>query len=185
MSMTRNSWLSLHAPPRLCLPTNSRSATIAAASRRTTEQGVAQGSPLSPLFGNVLLHAFDHRFNGRGIVCVRFIDDFALLGEFEAKVAKAFANARTCLAELGLTCHDPYGAGTNRMKSARGTVASGFDFLGYRIEPGLLQPSFKARKKVSRPSTSNCGSEGGASTTVCVKPTAWRTDSATPRLRHD
>ena len=114
----------------------------------TDEQGVAQGSPLSPLFGNVLLHAFDHRFNGRGIVCVRFIDDFALLGESEAKVAKAFANARTCLAELGLTCHDPYGAGTNRMKSARGTVASGFDFLGYRIEPGLLQPSFKARKKV-------------------------------------
>ena len=114
----------------------------------TDEQGVAQGSPLSPLFGNVLLHEFDRRFNGRGIVCVRFIDDFSLLGESQAKVATAFANARSCLAELGLTCHDPYGAGANRAKSARGPVAAGFDFLGYRIEPGLFQPSLKGRKKI-------------------------------------
>jgi ribonuclease HI len=27
-------------------------------------------------------------------------------------------------------------------------VSAGFDFLGYRIEPGLRQPSFKARKKI-------------------------------------
>src|SRR5262249_8955122 len=114
----------------------------------TDEQGVAQGSPLSPLLGNILLLDFDRRFNGRGIVCIRFIDDFLLLGEAETKVARAFANARTYLSELRLTCHDPYGADSNRVKSARGPVAAGFDFLGYRIEPGLRQPSFKARKKI-------------------------------------
>lgn len=114
----------------------------------TDEQGVAQGSPLSPLFGNILLHEFDQRFNGRGIICVRFIDDFVLLGDAEGNVAKAFANARKFLAELGLTCHDPYDLRADRAKSARGHVSAGFDFLGYRIEPGLMQPSLKARQKV-------------------------------------
>ena len=47
----------------------------------TTDEGIAQGSPLSPLFGNILLHDFDVRLNGRGIVCIRFIDDFVLLAD--------------------------------------------------------------------------------------------------------
>ena len=60
--------------------------------------GVAQGSPLSPLFGNILLWEFDKRFNDRGIICVRFIDDFVLLGEAEGNVRNAFASARSHLA---------------------------------------------------------------------------------------
>lgn len=52
--------------------------------------GVAQGSPLSPLFGNILLNDFDVQFNGRGIVCIRFIDDFVLLGDSGEKVKKAY-----------------------------------------------------------------------------------------------
>ena len=63
-------------------------------------------------------------------------------------MAKAFSNSRDCLSELGLTCHDPYDPSADRNKSARGHVSTGFDFLGYRIEPGLRQPSFKARQKV-------------------------------------
>ena len=58
------------------------------------EEGVAQGSPLSALFGNILLHDFDLRFNDRGIVCVRFIDDFVILGSAERSVRKAFENAK-------------------------------------------------------------------------------------------
>jgi RNA-directed DNA polymerase len=54
----------------------------------TDEEGVAQGSPLSPLFGNILLYDFDARFNDRGVVCVRFIDDFVLLGDNESSVSR-------------------------------------------------------------------------------------------------
>ncbi|MBJ3762507.1 hypothetical protein ILP92_07095 [Maribius pontilimi] len=54
----------------------------------TDSEGVAQGSPLSPLFGNILLQPFDQKFNDRGILCARFIDDFVLLGPSEAKVRR-------------------------------------------------------------------------------------------------
>lgn len=110
--------------------------------------GVAQGSPLSPLFGNILLWEFDKRFNDRGIICVRFIDDFVLLGEAEGNVRNAFASARSHLADMGLTCHDPYAANANKDKAQSGHIDSGFDFLGYHILPGLYQPSLKARKKL-------------------------------------
>jgi hypothetical protein len=46
-----------------------------------SEIGVAQGSALSALAGNIVLQEFDEAMNGRGIVCVRYIDDFILLGE--------------------------------------------------------------------------------------------------------
>jgi len=78
----------------------------------------------------------------------RFIDDFVLLGDSERKVRKAFGSAVRILTDLGLECHDPYVAGANSEKSEQGSVASGFVFLGYDIEPGLYQPSKKARKKI-------------------------------------
>jgi len=114
----------------------------------TDEEGVAQGSPLSPLFGNVLLYDFDGSFNGRGITCVRFIDDFIMLGEQERYVRKAFANARKHLSDLGLTCHDPFAPGTPEEKASYGGISDGCVFLGYDIYPGLLQPSAKARKNI-------------------------------------
>jgi|GEM_PF-316233 len=114
----------------------------------TDDQGVAQGSPLSPLFGNILLQPFDEGFNGRGVLCARFVDDFVLLGTSQIKVRKAFASARKHLAELGLNCHDPFKSGVSLEKAQYGHVDDGFDFLGYNCRPGLLQPSRSARKGI-------------------------------------
>ena len=113
----------------------------------TDEAGVAQGSPLSALFGNLILHEFDKQFNDRGIVCVRFIDDFIMLGERSRGIRKAFENAKAHLEDLGLQCHDPFDANTSREKAQHGRVEDGFVFLGYDIRPGLVQPSKEARKK--------------------------------------
>ncbi len=112
----------------------------------TDREGVAQGSPLSALFGNILLHKFDKQFNERGIVCVRFIDDFIMLGERQSDVRKAFENANVHLEDLGLKCHDPFKSETSQGKAQYGLVESGFIFLGYDIRPGLMQPSKQARK---------------------------------------
>lgn len=65
----------------------------------TNAEGIAQGSPLSPLFGNILLYEFDQKFNTRGIICVRFIDDFVLLSKKPEQVKKAFQSAKAYLAK--------------------------------------------------------------------------------------
>lgn len=115
----------------------------------TDSEGVAQGSPLSPLFGNILLHDFDIEFNKRGITCIRFIDDFLILGDSKSKVEKAFAAAQSMLEELGLKCHDPFAPKALSDKAAAGKVEKGFIFLGYDIRPGLFQPSRQARDSIS------------------------------------
>ena len=112
------------------------------------DEGVAQGSPLSPLFGNILLNDFDKIFNDRGIVCVRFIDDFIILGEQEGHVHKAFNSAREYLQKLNLKCHDPFGKGVSPEKAQHGNVDKGFIFLGYDIRPGMIQPSKSARSEL-------------------------------------
>ncbi|MET4067751.1 RNA-directed DNA polymerase [Bradyrhizobium sp. S3.2.6] len=113
-------------------------------------QGVAQGSPLSPLFGNILLNDFDIQLNGREITCVRFIDDFVLIGRTEAAVSQAFRSARKILLDFGLTCHDPYEPSASREKAGFGKVEDGFVFLGYDLRPGLFQPSRLARQKLAK-----------------------------------
>lgn len=110
----------------------------------TDAEGVAQGSPLSPLFGNILLHDFDVQLNGRGVSCIRFIDDFVILAESETKAKKAFESARSILAALGLGCHDPFAVGADTDKTGHGLADVGFDFLGNNIRPGLCKPSRKA-----------------------------------------
>jgi hypothetical protein len=107
------------------------------------EKGVAQGSPLSPLIGNILLRGFDSVMNGRGITCIRYIDDLLLLGRNENVVKKAFRNAQAVLREMGLRAYDP---GSEKAEAAR--VEDGFDFLGCTISPGLIQPTRSARQKI-------------------------------------
>ena len=114
----------------------------------TDEVGVAQGSPLSPLIGNILLHNFDLEFNDRGLRCVRFVDDFVLLGKTQTAVVKGFAKASNCLSALGLKCHDPFAANANKLKSEQGPIDQGFVFLGYDIRPGQIMPSAAARKSI-------------------------------------
>jgi RNA-directed DNA polymerase len=107
------------------------------------EKGVAQGSPLSPLIGNILLRGFDNVMNGRGITCIRYIDDFLLLGPNERAVRKAFFNAQNLLGGMGLQAYRP-----GSEKAEAGRVEDGFDFLGCTVTPGLIQPSRSARQKI-------------------------------------
>lgn len=115
----------------------------------TDSEGVAQGSPLSPLFGNILLYEFDKKFNGRGVICVRFIDDFVIMSDSEKRCRRAFNSARKHLKDLGLECHDPYSGKSSPDKAQFGNAHSGgFSFLGYDCAPGLFQPNRKARNSL-------------------------------------
>jgi len=115
----------------------------------TDSEGVAQGSPLSPLFGNILLHEFDKKFNGRGVICVRFIDDFVIMSDSEKRCRGAFNSSRKFLKDIGLECHDPYSGKSSPDKAQFGNAnGGGFSFLGFDCAPGLFQPNKKARRSL-------------------------------------
>jgi hypothetical protein len=86
--------------------------------------------------------------NGRDIVCVRYIDDFIILGPSEAKVQAAYQSARTMLKGMGM---DVYDLSDNKArkdgKVDDGNIHDGTDVLGYRISALSLQPCAAARKK--------------------------------------
>ena len=107
--------------------------------------GVAQGCCLSPLIGNILLAEFDKAMNGRGIICLRYIDDFLILGSKQSSVIAAFQSAQRILSNYGLTAYDPF---VNKGKAEIGAVKQGIEFLGCEITPGLITPSAKSRRRL-------------------------------------
>ena len=109
----------------------------------TGADGVAQGCPLSALAGNIILQEFDTRMNdpARGITCIRYIDDFILVGRSRTSVEKALASAKTQLAKLGMDIYDPV---HHPSKAFTGKIGEPHVFLGYQIVPGRYPPSDSA-----------------------------------------
>jgi retron-type reverse transcriptase len=101
--------------------------------------GVPQGSALSALCANVVLSEFDSEFNKRGIITVRYLDDFVLLGKGRAATESAFGSAELLLRKSGFECHDPFSKSSD--KASAGAVAEGFEFLSFRIAPGKIIPT--------------------------------------------
>ena len=109
------------------------------------DDGVAQGSALSPLLGNIILRDFDKNLNGRGILCVRYVDDFILLGKDEGQVKKSFKSAQKLLSAFGMRAYAPW---ENSSKAQGGLTSESIDFLGCTISGGLVQPSKDARAEL-------------------------------------
>lgn len=109
------------------------------------EIGVAQGCCLSPLLGNILLEDFDKELNGRSVTCIRYIDDFVVLGPDRHKVEAAFKSGMRILARHGLTAYDPK---LSTDKAGMGEIRHGFEFLGCNIRPGMISPARKSRRRI-------------------------------------
>lgn len=85
-------------------------------------QGLAQGSPLSPILANLYLDAFDEYFAARGVKLVRYADDFIILTRTGEEAERMVGVAKEVLGELGLAL--------KREKTAIKSVQEGFEFLG-------------------------------------------------------
>lgn len=107
--------------------------------------GVAQGSPLSALAGNIVLHDFDKAMNERGLICIRYIDDFIILGKKLVNVQKGMEAAREMLRKLKMDVYDP---ATRKDKAFIGPIDGSQTFLGYRLKPPSYPPSDKAQDKL-------------------------------------
>lgn len=111
----------------------------------TGADGVAQGCPLSALAGNIVLESFDTAMNGRGITCIRYIDDFLVVGKTRHAVDAAMRAAGALLGNLDMKIYDPV---VSPNKAFVGTVDEGHVFLGYELRPGSYPPSRGARAKL-------------------------------------
>jgi retron-type reverse transcriptase len=113
----------------------------------TDEEGVAQGCPLSALAGNIVLREFDCEMNapGKGLRCIRYIDDFIVIGRSRTSVMKGMDAARSMLSGLGMNIYDAEEAPT---KAFVGRVGEPFEFLGRKLIPGQYPPGEAAKKKL-------------------------------------
>jgi hypothetical protein len=111
----------------------------------TDDKGVAQGCPLSAFAGNVVLRQFDAQLNAKGITCIRYIDDFIILGERKAYVAKAFESAAKLLAGLEMSVYRPE---DRPDKAFFGPIDQGHEFLGYQLKPGIFPPATKNQQHI-------------------------------------
>lgn len=94
-----------------------------------TERGVAQGSVISPLLANVVLHELDRLWEDH---CrhlgqlVRYADNLVVLCRTERAAQEALRRVGAILARLGLTLHP-----TKTRLVFVGDGQQGFDFLGF------------------------------------------------------
>jgi len=85
-------------------------------------QGLLQGSPLSPLMANLYLDQFDKAAVRKGLITIRYADDFVILCRTERQAEKQFRIAKRLLKKLGLS--------VNPVKTFIGHVGEGLTFLG-------------------------------------------------------
>ena len=72
------------------------------------DEGVAQGSALSTLAGNIVLNEFDRLLNGRNMYCIRYVDDYILLGPDEGRVRKSFESSQDLLKKFNMRAYSPW-----------------------------------------------------------------------------
>ena len=90
-------------------------------------QGLAQGSPLSPLWANLVLAGFDERVARAGFPLVRYSDDMVALAASRDDAWEAMRVMSTAAGELGMPLADG--------KSAVMSFEEGFSFLGEDFGP--------------------------------------------------
>jgi RNA-directed DNA polymerase len=97
----------------------------------TPTGGTPQGAVISPLLGNLYLHALDVHLEEKGHRLVRYADDFVVLCRSREEAEAALAEVRDWVEANGLTLHpDKTHVGDCRVPG------QGFEFLGYRFEAG-------------------------------------------------
>jgi len=104
------------------------------------EIGVAQGSSLSPLMGNLLLYDFDQQMNSGKCRCIRYIDDFLIIASDQYAADSAFSEASRLLKRHGLS--------TSASKTFPGPISKGFEFLGIEIGNGRITPNKTSRERL-------------------------------------
>lgn len=106
------------------------------------EIGVAQGNSISPLLGNIILRDFDVELNSKDCRCVRYIDDFIILGPSAKAVNANLARAKEKLHAFKMTLQE------GKSDASAIPIERGMSFLGIQICPGIIRPDGAARRRL-------------------------------------
>lgn len=87
--------------------------------------GCPQGSPLSPLFANIVLTDLDKEFERRGYAFVRYADDIVVAYKSEMAASNGMRKIITLI--------ERYGLEVNKNKVEICNILRGFNFLGFHI----------------------------------------------------
>lgn len=93
-------------------------------------KGLAQGSPLSPIFANLYLDTFDEQIAQMNLRLIRYADDFIILAMSRQEAEESLHKTESFLSDLGLRL--------KKEKTAIRSVFDGFEFLGIRFEKGEI-----------------------------------------------
>lgn len=85
--------------------------------------GASQGSVLSPLLANIYLHRFDLEMIRRGLLLLRYADDFVICCQRKQEAQQALEMAKRALGRIGLRVSE----GKTRIVH----FDEGFEWLGY------------------------------------------------------
>ena len=113
---------------------------------RATGRGLVAGGGLSPLLGALHLVDVDRalgneRLRHAGVYYLRYMDDILILTRTRWQLRRAIATLRQRLGKLDLELH--------RDKRFIGRTTAGFDFLGYRFQPGRrLRPAAQSLQRL-------------------------------------
>ncbi|MEI6640160.1 MAG: group II intron reverse transcriptase/maturase [Chlorobium sp.] len=105
----------------------------------TPDEGTPQGSSISPLLANIYLDPLDHLMAVKGMLMVRYADDFIVLCRTQEDAQAALEVIKAWVAEAQLTLHPD--------KTRIVHEAEGFDFLGYTFREGMCFPRKKSLNK--------------------------------------
>jgi len=106
------------------------------------DEGVPQGSPLSPLLANIALHDLDALMEDTGYEIVRYADDFVILCTTRKQAEEALEAVGSWTETSGLSLHPDktrivdYGAG------------EAFEFLGHQFKNGKVFPRKKSIQNI-------------------------------------
>lgn len=104
--------------------------------------GLPQGSILSPMFSNVYLSGFDKEVSDEGMLVIRYVDDLLIVAKSKKEAIKAYEVIVSKLSKLSLKIH-----GINSDKTEI-TETSDVTFLGIRFKNGDFYPSEVAYEKM-------------------------------------
>ena len=101
-------------------------------------KGVAQGSSLSALAGNILLYDLDVAVNALNVTAVRYIDDILMVSSSRKDLEQAISMYESGIESFGFSLYKP---SPHSEKASQGDCADGFSFLGYSCQPNRVVPS--------------------------------------------